>query len=271
MFATVLMSFQVYAQVAIDSSIWSGYTIPFQDTTLSSISSTASCLSSTFPVDLNGDSSADVEFFVACSMGGFGSSFDIKVKSYGDFYIHSDTNYIDYFQYIAPGGIVTDTNLKRSIVRKYVWGDVVQGGETTLSTELPIYSYSHGHFPSCTYTNIQPVLSDTFYIAVESTTHDVYCFKLANPNPTKLQLFSIRSSVSSLNDVLIFPNPSADQLYFNKAYTEVHIYNSCGALVVSQSDVFESMDVSGLSNGTYCVSVNDNGAVMKVKFVKLTP
>ena len=269
--AAVLMSFQVYAQVVIDSSVWSGYTIPFHDTTLSSISSNASCLSSTLPVDLNGDSSADVEFFVTCSMGGFGNSFDIKVKSYGDFYMHSDTNYIDYFQYIAPGGIVTDTSRKRPIVRKYVWGDVVQGGEATLSTELPIYSYSHGHFPSCTYSNIQPVLSDTFYIAVESATHDVYCFKLANPIPTKLQLFSIRSDMSPLYGVLIFPNPSADQLYFNKAYTEVDIYNSFGALVMSQADVFESMDVSGLSNGTYWVSVIDNGTVMKTKFVKLTP
>ena len=269
--ATVLMSFQVYAQIVIDSSIWSGYTIPFQDTTLSSISSTASCLSNTFPVDLTEDSNADVEFFVSCSMGGFGSSFDIKVKAYGDFYIHSDTNYIDYFQYIAPGGIVTDTSLKRSIVRKYVWGEIVQGGETTLSTELPIYSYSHGHFPSCTYTNIQPVLSDTFYIAIESATHGVYCFKLANPIPTKLELFSIRSSVSPLNDVLIFPNPSADRLYFNKAYTEIDIYNSFGALVMSQVNVFESMDVSSLSNGTYWVSVNDNGTVMQAKFVKLTP
>ncbi|MEN9400436.1 MAG: Secretion system C-terminal sorting domain [Bacteroidota bacterium] len=269
--ATIFMSFHVCAQIVIDSSIWSGYTIPFHDTTLSSISSTASCLSSNFPVDLNGDSSADVEFSVTCSMGGFASSFGIKVKSFGDFKLHSDTNYIEHFQYIAPGGIATDTSRTCSIVRKYILGDVVQGGEATLSTELPIYSYSHGNFPSCTYTNIQPVLSDTFYIAVESATLDVYCFKLANPIPTKLELFSIRSSVSPLKDVLIFPNPSADRLYFNKAYTEVEIYNNFGALVMTQAAVFESMDVSRLSNGTYWVSVNDNGAVMKTKFVKLTP
>jgi hypothetical protein len=228
-------------------------------------------MSSAFSVDLNGDSNADVEFFVTCSMGGFGSAYDIKVKSYGDFNIHSDTNYIDYYQYIAPGGIVTDTSQKRSIVRKYVWGDIVQGGAVTLSNDLPIYSYSHGHFPSCTYTNIQPVLSDTFYIAVESASHDVYCFKLANPAPTKLQLFSIRSNVSWFKDILVYPNPSADRLYFDKAYAEVDIYNSFGALVMSQAAVYDFMNVSSLSNGTYWVSVNDNGTVVKAKFVKLTP
>ncbi len=264
-------SFHVCAQVVIDSSIWSGYTVPFRDTALSSISSSASCMSSAFSVDLNGDSNADVEFFVMCAMGGLGSSYDISVKSYADFYIHSDTTYIEYFQYIAPGGIVTDTSRTRSIVRKYVWGDAVQGGEAALSSDLPIYSYSHGNFPGCTYTNIQPVLSDTFYITVESATHDVFCFKLANPNPTKLQLFSIRSSVSPLNGILVFPNPSENQLFFNKAYTAVDIYNSFGALVMTQANVFESLDVSSLSNGSYWVSVNDNGVVRKAKFVKLSP
>ena len=204
-------------------------------------------------------------------MGGLGSSFDIKVKSFGDFKIHSDTNYIEHFQYIALGGIVTDTSRTRSIVRKYILGDVVQSGEATLSTELPIYSVSHGNFPSCTYTNIQPVLSDTFFIAVESATLDVYCFKLANPIPTKLELFSIRSSVSPLKDVLIFPNPSADKLFFDKAYAEVDIYNSFGTLVMSQAAVYDFMDVSSLSNGAYWVSVNDNGTLMKAKFVKCAP
>jgi hypothetical protein len=99
----------------------------------------------------------------------------------------------------------------------------------------------------------------------------VYCFKLANPIPTKLQLFSIRSSVSSLKDVLFFPNPSADRLFFDKAYAEVDIYNSFGALVMSQAAVYDFMNVSSLSNGTYWVSVNDNGTVVKAKFVKLTP
>ena len=74
-----------------------------------------------------------------------------------------------------------------------------------------------------------------------------------------------------MNGVLVYPNPSADRLYFNKAYTEVDIYNNFGALVMTQSDVFESLDVSDLSNGTYWVSANDNGTVMKAKFVKLTP
>ena len=269
--STIFTSFQVCTQVVIDSSILSGYTIPFHDTTLSSISPSASCSPSSFLIDLNEDSSADVEFFVSCNMGGLGSTFDIKVKSYAGFYIHSDTNYLEHFQYVAPGGSVTDTTRQRTVIQEYNWGDVVQGGEAILSTELSIYSYSHGNFPSCIYTNLEPVLNDTFYLVIESSNQDVYYFKLSNLSRNELRIFSVKSSVPRLNKVLVFPNPSADRLYFNKPYMAVEIYNSLGDLVKKQMDVYEFMDISSLSNGSYWVSVQDNGTVMRAKFLKLTP
>ncbi len=269
--STIFTSFQVCTQVVIDSSILSGYTIPFHDTTLSSISPSASCSPSSFLIDLNEDSSADVEFFVSCNMGGLGSTFDIKVMSYAGFYIHSDTNYLEHFQYVAPGGSVTDTTRQRTVIQEYNWGDVVQGGEAILSTELSIYSYSHGNFPSCIYTNLEPVLNDTFYLVIESSNQDVYYFKLSNLSRNELRIFSVKSSVPRLNKVLVFPNPSADRLYFNKPYIAVEIYNSLGDLVKKQMDVYEFMDISSLSNGSYWVSVQDNGTVMRAKFLKLTP
>jgi hypothetical protein len=204
-------------------------------------------------------------------MGGLGSTFDIKVKSYAGFYIHSDTNYLEHFQYVAPGGSATDTTRQRTVIQEYNWGDVVQGGEAILSTELSIYSYSHGNFPSCIYTNLEPVLNDTFYLVIESSNQDVYNFKLSNLSRNELRIFSVKSSVPRLNKVLVFPNPSADRLYFNKPYMAVEIYNSLGDLVKKQMDVYEFMDISSLSNGSYWVSVQDNGTVMRAKFLTLTP
>lgn len=267
----IFMAYHVCAQVVIDSSILSGYTIPCDDTILSSISSSASCSPSSFSIDLNEDSIADVEFFVSCSMSGLGSTFDIKVKSFAGFYIHSDTNYLEHFQYIAPGGSVTDTTRQRTVIQKYNRGDVVHGGQSALSADLSIYSYSYGNFPSCIYTNLEPVLNDTFYIVIESSAQDVYYFKLSNLSRNELRIFSVRSSVPGLNKVLVFPNPSAHRLYFNKPYTAVEIYNCFGDLVKKQMAVYEFMDISSLSNGSYWVSVIDNGTVMKAKFVKLTP
>ncbi len=269
--STIFTSFQVCTQVVIDSSILSGYTIPFHDTTISSISASASCTPSTFSIDLNDDSITDVEFFVSCNMGGLGSTFDIKVKSFAGFYIHSDTNYLEHFQYIAPGGSVTDTTRQGTVIQKYNWGDVVQGGQSALSADLSIYNYSYGNFPSCIYTNLEPVLNDTFYLILESSAQDVYYFKLSNLSRNELRIFSVKSSIPRLNNILVFPNPSADRLYFNKPYTAVEIYNSLGDLVKKQMDVYEFMDISSLSNGIYWVSVNDNGTVMRAKFLKVRP
>ena len=88
--STVAISFQVNGQLVIDSSTSAGYSVPFSDTTLSSISSSASCTSTIFPLDLNGDTSTDVEFLVNCSIGGQGSMYSISIKTYTDFLIHSD-------------------------------------------------------------------------------------------------------------------------------------------------------------------------------------
>jgi hypothetical protein len=270
--STIFTSFQVCTQVVIDSSILSGYTIPFHDTTISSITASASCSPSSFLIDLNEDSSADVEFFISCNMGGLGSTFDIKVKSYVGFYIHSDTNYLEHFQYIAPGGSVIDTTRKRTVIQKYDWSDVIQGGQATLSNELPIYSYSNGNFPSCIYTNLEPVLNDTFYLVIESSNQDVYYFKLSNPSRNELRIFSVKSSVNQLpQDIIIFPNPSSGTLYFNKPYGLLEIYSIDGKLVKTQADVYETFDVSGLSNGTYWLMVHDGSTVIQTKFVKVRP
>jgi len=268
--ATIAISFQLNGQLVIDSSSASGYYCPFSDTTLSSISSSASCTATYFPMDLNNDTNTDVEFLVSCSMGGQGSIYSISIKSYNDFLIHSDTNYIEHYQYITLGGAVHDSTQKRTIVQKYSWGDFIQSGQTTLSTNLPIYSYATGNFPSCIYTAIEPGLLDTFYIAVETPAHDIYYFKLSNPSRYELRIFSLKSSVNQLQqDIIVFPNPSSETIYFNKPCGLVEIYSIDGKFVKSQADVYETLDVSGLSNGTYWLVIHDGGTVIRTKFVKV--
>lgn len=268
--ATIAISFQVKGQLVIDSSAAAGYYIPFRDTTLSSISPSASCTSTNFPLDLNGDSSTDVEFLVSCSMGGQGGMYSISIKTLNDFLIHSDTNYIEHYQYITLGGIVHDTTRKRTVIQKYSWGDLIQSGLATLSSNLPIYNYTTGAFPSCIYTNIEPGLLDTFYIALETFTHDIYYLKLSNPSLYELRIFSMKSSVNQLQqDIIVFPNPSEGILYFYKPFELVEIYSIEGKLVKSQVDVYETLDVSGLSNGTYWLMIHDGGTVIQTKFVKV--
>lgn len=270
--ATVAFSCQVNGQVLIDSSAATGYFVPFSDTTLSSISASASCTSTIFPLDLNGDSSTDVEFLVSCSMGGQGSMYSISIKTYNAFQIHGDTNYIEHYQYITPGGVVHDTTRKRTVVQQYSWGDLIQSGQTSLFANLPIYSYATGNFPSCIYTNIEPVLLDTFYIALETPAHDIYCFKLSNPTRYELRIFSVKSSVNQLqHDIFVFPNPSDGILHFNKPCGLVAIYSIDGKLVKSQDEVYETLDVSGLSDGTYWLRIHDGGTVTQTKFVKVRP
>ena len=270
--ATVAISFQVNGQLVIDSSSSAGYYFPFRDTTLSSMSPSASCTSTIFPLDLNGDSSKDLEFLVNCSMGGQGSMYSISIKTFNDFQIHSDTNYTEHYQYIAPGGAVHDTTRKCTVVQKYSWGDLIPNGQATLSSNLPIYNYATGNFPSCIYTNIEPVLLDTFYIAVETSAHDLFYFKLSNPSRYELRIFSVKSSVNQLQqDIIIFPNPSSVTLYFNKPCSLVEIYSIDGKLVKSQADVYETLDVSGLSNGTYWLMIHDGGTVSQTKFMKVRP
>jgi hypothetical protein len=270
--ATIAISFQVNGQLVIDSSAASGYNVPFRDATLSSVSPSASCTSTNFPLDLNGDSSTDVEFLVSCSLGGQGSMYSISINTFNDFQIHSDTNYIEHYQYITPGGAVHDTLRKRTVIQKYNWDEVIHVGQATLSPNLPIYSYANGNFPSCIYTNIEPGLLDTFYIALETSTHDLFYFKLSNPSRYELRIFSVKSSVNQLQqDIIVFPNPSSGILYFNKPCGLVEIYSTDGKLVKSQTDVYETLDVSELSNGTYRLRIHDGETVIQTKFVKVRP
>ncbi len=73
------------------------------------------------------------------------------------------------------------------------------------------------------------------------------------------------------NDYLsCFPNPATDIIYLSGVQngTKVSIYNISGQIVQTTSLADNKINVSSLNNGLYFISVEYNGDVQKVKFLK---
>lgn len=68
----------------------------------------------------------------------------------------------------------------------------------------------------------------------------------------------------------IYPNPVLDVLYLSNAYSGKHfsVYNSMGQLMVSDLQT-TSIDVSQWCAGVYTLLIEDAGAILKVKFIKM--
>jgi hypothetical protein len=98
--------------------------------------------------------------------------------------------------------------------------------------------------------------------------HDIWLIKTdANGIASNIELF-----IS--NNLTLYPNPVADILTIEgfeslKGIAKIEVVNLNGQIVHVNSDLSTSqLDVSGLSNGTYIISVYHKGGVEKVKFVK---
>lgn len=262
----ILFSIKIEGQLTIDSL--SGFNFPFDETTISSYNSNWSCTSSNLSLDLNHDALVDITFSMSCYQGGFGSSYMINVSTFNDFKIHADTNFIEHFQYPATDG-VHDTLRKRTVIKKYSWGDIIEVSQSPQSDSLPIFNYSTGNFPSCIYSNVDVLNLDTVFIAVESLDQVLYYFKITKPNANYFTLFYVKSSEPMLGKVQLFPNPTSGILNLNKPYSSVKIYNSTGLLVGIFYNVFDSIDVTDLPQGFYSISLIDDEKVSQSKFIKL--
>jgi hypothetical protein len=260
------LSFNVEGQLAIDSL--SGFNFPLDDTTLCSHNSNWLCTTSDLSLDLNNDALIDITFSISCYEGGFGSSHAINVATFNEFKIHADTNYIEHYQYPATDG-VHDTIRKRTVFKKYTWGDIIPIAQSPLSDSLPILNTSTGNFPSCIYMNVDLLNHDTAYLAVESADHALYYFKIAQQYSNYFTLFYVKSSVPFWDKIQLFPNPTSGVLQLDKSYKIVKIYNSFGSQVKIMYDVFDSIDVSELAQGLYSISLTDDKKVIQTKFIKL--
>ena len=268
--AFVFVSSKLQAQFIIDSSSSSGYFVPFNEVRLNSFTDYMHCTSKTYPIDLTHDSITDVEIFVSCYMGGFGNDHNISIRTYNNFYIHSNTSYLMNFQYIGTNGIAVDTSTTTPVVKKYEWGDTVKSGQSALSTNLPIYRHSQGNSPLCTYSNIYPFLNDTAYIVLETSASELFYIKISNPNINEITLHSINSSALYLNNIIVYPNPAFETIHFDHSYKKVQIVDNYGCVVMNQLDVYENMDVSSLLDGIYWIFAEDDEKTLKTKLVKIS-
>ena len=164
--------------LVVGNSNSGGNYISFQDTILYSIDlNWGNCSSFDYYFDLDQDSIPDIDFYLDCYFGGMGSFYKIFVTSFNDFSIHTDTCYIEHFQFLDSLEQAQDTTRRRHVVRKYNLGDTIFNNQSFLSTEEIIMYYSNGWDPSCIYNNINLFLEDTSYIAFEKSNGDLYYFK----------------------------------------------------------------------------------------------
>lgn len=84
------------------------------------------------------------------------------------------------------------------------------------------------------------------------------------------QLIVLGTSTNAFDKVLIYPNPTKNQLYFkgfNNENTLVSVYDVLGNRVMTSSLNFEkSIDVSNLISGTYLLKFDDHNSIFK--FIK---
>lgn len=69
------------------------------------------------------------------------------------------------------------------------------------------------------------------------------------------------------NTLIIYPNPTNGVLNFTEELANIEVYDIVGRCVYSSSDVETSIDLSGISVGTYFVVADREGCRVSVKFV----
>ena len=89
-------------------------------------------------------------------------------------------------------------------------------------------------------------------------------------NKVDLEAADLATSESNGNTIQVYPNPVANVLYTKNAPAKsaYKIYNAAGQLVAKGIVSPEGIKVSSLSQGTYIISINNNGEEFKTKFIK---
>jgi hypothetical protein len=80
-------------------------------------------------------------------------------------------------------------------------------------------------------------------------------------------------NLTSMNDYLVFPNPTSEKLHFKLSdyeITAIRIYNFQGRMIsdLNITEDFKSIDVSGLNPGVYFLVVFEEGKIVSMPFVR---
>ncbi|MCD4695428.1 MAG: T9SS type A sorting domain-containing protein [Bacteroidales bacterium] len=265
--------------VVIDTSCLGGISIPFQETTLS-----------TWPcnyqmeyhyIDLDQDSINDVRFHLECHISGTSYYYFLDVLTYNYFFVHTDTSYQEYVEYINNNQ-VCDTILTTTVVREYLWGDTIYDYQTLSSSNTYIFSYYVGYFPTTViYSNICQFLGDTAYVAFTRDTgqnSSIYYIELFCMDAETLHLLSAKTNamptsinINSLSTRMIYPNPVSENIYFEGSYYYFEIYTLQGVLIKSGriNENQRVIEVSGIPKGYYILKLQNENTEFVTKFIKL--
>ena len=80
-----------------------------------------------------------------------------------------------------------------------------------------------------------------------------------NCNPVSIE------TISEDNELIIYPNPSSDFIYFTEKADKANLFDNKGNLLIQKINV-SSLNVSGLTNGIYILKINSEN---KIAFKKL--
>jgi hypothetical protein len=277
-FLFLLLIGQIKGQnIVIDHPVLGGFTIPFEDTIISSYNESG-CTTSNYYVDLDWDSNHDIRFYLTCYMGGIGNGYEMTLFTLNNFSIHVDTTYFEHFQFIDTSGIVNDSIRRSSVVKKYNSGDPIYNHQNILSSEEKLLYYSSGNYPPCVYNNINLFFQDTSYIAFENSTGNLYYLKIFVSSKSSIHLFSAKSNVQGVfineqkfEQNYIFPNPATEIIYLKEDFDMVAIYSIQGTLLVKENffGARDYMNISTLPKGIYLVRLTKNESTYLSKLVKL--
>jgi FtsP/CotA-like multicopper oxidase with cupredoxin domain len=102
----------------------------------------------------------------------------------------------------------------------------------------------------------------------DSISVDYFNLNTQNIANTQKVPVSVSGFVSSVNDikkeVLFYPNPVSNALYFTKNTTFASVFDVNGKIILSANNNINAIDVSMLSNGIYFIDIDG----VKTKFVK---
>ena len=134
--------------------------------------------------------------------------------------------------------------------------DVRNGNNTNLST-----------FNSTSNSNLTCIYVDDASYSTANWTNIDPASTFVN-NEAACEILSLGDNTSVL-DVNIFPNPTANYLFIegNVNPVSITIYNLLGAKVIATSNT-DKIDVSELSNGVYIIKISDGIDQTDRKFIK---
>jgi len=274
-------SFLTGQNIVVNNTDLGGVNIPFQDTTIYTMSSeTGMCTSKNVYFDLDQDTLPDIGLYLYCYLSGHISEFTMSLSVFNDFWIHQDTTYQEHAQYVENYS-VHDTVRTVSVVKRYHAGDTIFPNESTTKSTRYILNYSETYEPQCTWSNIDLFTGDTSYIAFskdDGNTQSLYYIKIYMRGRSDIRLFWVKTNDHSIDmaenrfpSIPIFPNPVVDELHFRGGFNFVEIYSLQGLLVMKQKLTAsqQAINVSNITKGLYIIRFRAKDTEVSSKFIKL--